>query len=65
METRITYSIVKEQRELHSRNRKTRLHSCRICVELTVRSPSTASQLVEMSGIEPLTPCLQSRCSPV
>ena len=65
VETRITYSIVKEQRELHSRNRKTRLHSCRICVELTVRIPSTASQLVEMSGIEPLTPCLQSRCSPI
>jgi len=21
--------------------------------------------VVEMSGIEPLTPCLQSRCSPV
>jgi hypothetical protein len=25
---------------------------------------STPSELVELSGIEPLTPCLQSRCSP-
>ena len=24
----------------------------------------TSSKLVEMSGIEPLTPCLQGRCSP-
>jgi hypothetical protein len=23
-----------------------------------------ASNMVELSGIEPLTPCLQSRCSP-
>jgi hypothetical protein len=65
VETRITYSIVKEQCELCSRNRRTRIRSCRICVELTVRSPNTAGQLVEMSGIEPLTPCLQSRCSPI
>jgi hypothetical protein len=27
-------------------------------------SVSTPSELVELSGIEPLTPCLQSRCSP-
>ena len=30
-----------------------------ICLAL-----STPSALVELSGIEPLTPCLQSRCSP-
>ncbi len=27
-------------------------------------SVSTPIDLVELSGIEPLTPCLQSRCSP-
>ena len=28
------------------------------------RSPRHQIELVELSGIEPLTPCLQSRCSP-
>ena len=26
--------------------------------------PSSFSEVVEMNGIEPMTPCLQSRCSP-
>jgi len=32
--------------------------------KISLSLSSTPSELVELSGIEPLTPCLQSRCSP-
>ena len=32
--------------------------------EATLRTHLDTKTLVELSGIEPLTPCLQSRCSP-
>ena len=34
------------------------------CLYLISRIPCSKKTLVEMRGIEPLTPCLQSRCSP-
>jgi hypothetical protein len=43
------YSVVKERIPSHSGNTRTRYQHL----------------VVEMSGIEPLTPCLQSRCSPI
>ena len=39
VETRITYSIVKEQCELCSRNRRTRIRSCRICSSADSQEP--------------------------
>ena len=44
--------------------------SDRVCFHLDTRTCSDAQvetvneNLVELNGIEPLTPCLQSRCSP-
>ena len=66
METRIVYSIFKERGESCSPHvltfYKDWLHV------LIFRSPEklpVENSLVEMSGVEPLTPCLQSRCSPI
>ncbi len=68
METRIVLSIVKEPRERCS----PKAHYPKRIVCLTVKTRRTGAHslplsrcLVEMSGIEPLTPCLQSRCSPI
>lgn len=36
----------------------------RLRFQASARQSSTSRRLVELSGIEPLTPCLQSRCSP-
>ena len=41
-----------------------RVHSAFPCGILCARRTSRLSLVVEMNGIEPMTPCLQSRCSP-
>ena len=66
VETRIVYSIFKEQGEFYSPYVLTCYMNSSHA--LTFRSPGllpVEESLVEMSGIEPLTPCLQSRCSPI
>ena len=41
------------------------LQSGRLCISTSLCLPELPSAgLVEMNGIEPMTPCLQSRCSP-
>ena len=37
---------------------------CRFELGAPVLDPCRRSRLVELTGIEPVTPCLQSRCSP-
>ena len=32
--------------------------------QVSVEAPKFLREMVELNGIEPLTPCLQSRCSP-
>ena len=47
------------------RNRTADLCSAIAALSQLSYGPATVSSiLVELSGIEPLTPCLQSRCSP-
>ena len=41
-----------------------RVHSAFPCGILCARRTSRLCLVVEMNGIEPMTPCLQSRCSP-
>ena len=52
-------SQCRQNRHQAFRPMQTLFSSKDICLAL-----STPSALVELSGIEPLTPCLQSRCSP-
>ena len=52
-------SQCRQNRHQAFRPMQTCISSKDICLAL-----STPSALVELSGIEPLTPCLQSRCSP-
>ncbi len=64
METRIAYSIVKELREPCSRWYRD-LQLLFNAAFYRLEAQVSCWHLVEMSGIEPLTPCLQSRCSPI
>ena len=56
-----TLQIVKERtpNSLDAANRTTRTQRMRV-----VRSVGRSRKMVEPGGIEPPTPCLQSRCSP-
>ena len=60
------YKLLKSNNHLRGRPKRPVEYSTAawVCNQVTVFAAEAAEVLVEDVGIEPTTPCLQSRCSP-